>query len=224
MTRTQLFDVTRPLAPNRSFDKPAIDLLDKLADHWGMPRLDNDPLTLRVAMETIEHEAIVQEAYKDSVGVWTWGVGLTAAAGIDPLAYKDKPAAMSVCLAAYVDRVRSRYLPAVLKAFDGFKLSEAQLAAALSFHWNTGAIGSAEWVKTWKAGNVAKARAEIMNWSKPASIIERREKERDLFFDGKWAQTGTALVYGVSKPSYAPNWRSGRRVNVTADLTKALAA
>lgn len=182
-----------------------------------------DPLTLRVAMETIEHEAVVLEAYKDSVGIWTWAVGLTKASGVDPLLYKDNPASMAVCLAAYVNRLRAKYLPAVVRAFGDKVLTEPQLAAALSFHWNTGAISSAEWVKSWCAGKVGTAELQIMNWRTPASIIERREAERDLFFHGKWAQTGTALVLPVRKPSYQPNFSAGKRVNITTDLTKALA-
>jgi hypothetical protein len=71
------------------------------------------------------------------------------------------------------------------------------------------------------AGNAAKARVEIMNWRSPASIVERRGKERDLFFDGKWSNDGTALIYAVSKPSYQPV-KPVRR-SIVADLAKVMA-
>jgi len=182
-----------------------------------------DMLNVRILAETVEHEAIVQESYKDSVGVWTWAIGLTAAAGVDVTRYKDKPASIEECLRAFVARVRAQYLPDVLAAFGDRALTEAQLAAALSFHYNTGAIKRADWVKLWLAGRVTEARTAFMNWRSPASIILRREKERDLFFDGKWTQTGFATVYPVSKPSYQPAFGKGKRIDIRSDLERALA-
>lgn len=188
------------------------------------PVTSDDPLTVRVALELISHEAIVQEAYKDSVGVWTWGVGVTNASGHNIDRYKDNPQSIVECLRVYIWLLRTKYIPAVVKTFADVTLTEAQFAAALSFHYNTEAIASASWVRLWKAGKIVEARASIMEWRKPASIIERREKERDLFFDGKWSGDGKAMVWPVSKPSYTPAWSKGRKVDVSADIAAALAA
>lgn len=220
MTRDALFTAIRPYAPDRRFTTPMVGLIDELADMMGLPKGSAGPLTQRGALELVSHEAIVPEAYKDSQGIWTWSVGLTAAAGIDPLKYKDKPAPLSDCLAAFMNRCNAIYIPGVLKAFGSKALSEAQFAAALSFHYNTGAIGTADWVKKWIAGDVAGAKLALMNWSKPASIISRRTKERDLFFDGKWTNDGTTLVYSVAKPSYQPV-KPVRR-DITADIAKVM--
>ena len=105
-----------------------------------------DGITLRVALELLSHEAIVREAYKDSVGVWTWGVGVTDASGHKVQRYIDSPQTIERCLEIYVWLLRTRYAPAVRKAFEGHNLSEHEFAAALSFHYNTGAIGRATWV------------------------------------------------------------------------------
>lgn len=161
-------------------------------------------LTPRIAAELISHEGIVPEAYKDSIGVWTWGVGITDASGHTVGRYIDNPQSIEKCLEIYLWSVREKYLPKVLRAFEGVHLTEAQIAAALSFNYNTGAIASASWVKQYVAGDVEGARKAIMNWCKPASLKKRRERERDLFFDGKWTTDGTALVYDVAKPSYHP--------------------
>lgn len=181
------------------------------------------PLTEKVALELIGHEAIVQEAYKDSKGIWTWGIGVTNASGhqVHPR-YKDSPQTISRCIEIFIWLCRTNYGPEVLKAFAGHTLTEAQYAAALSFHYNAGSILTAEWVKSWKAGRIVQARAEIMNWRSPAEIIPRREKERDLFFDGKWSADGKATVYEVSKPSYSPRWSSAKRVDIREDLRKAM--
>jgi GH24 family phage-related lysozyme (muramidase) len=182
-------------------------------------------ITAKIAAELVGHEAIVEEAYKDGKGIWTWGIGVTNASGhtVFPR-YKDDPQPIARCIEIFLWLCKTKYGPEVVKAFDGHPLTEAQYAAAVSFHYNTGAIARASWVDAWKRGDNSEARERFMDWKKPASIIERREKERDLFFDGKWSSDGTTTVWPVRKPSYTPDWGKGRKVNIMADLEKALAA
>lgn len=161
-------------------------------------------ITARCASEIVAHEGIVQEAYRDSVGVWTWSAGITDASGHRVMRYKDTPQPLDKCIAVYLWLLRTKFLPDVLKAFGDREPTEAQLTAALSFHWNTGAIGRATWIKSFVAGRVADAETQIMNWTRPASLTERRKRERDLFFDDVWTGDGTALVYDVAKPAYRP--------------------
>jgi lysozyme len=193
-------------------ESPSAALPEPLVSHLS--------LTPRVALELIGHEAIVREAYKDSVGVWTWSVGVTNASGHNVNRYKDNPQSIERCLEVYLWLLRAKYIPSVVKAFEGFILSEAQFAAALSFHYNTGAVLRAGWVGKVKAGDMAGGKRAIMEYRRPPEIIERRGKERDLFFDGKWSQDGKATVYEVRKPSYAPNWRSAKRIDVREDLLR----
>jgi len=218
--RKPVFDAVRAARGGKAWTAPDIAILDGALDQLDVPRdgVATAGLTVRGAVELIGHEAIVREAYKDSVGVWTWGIGVTSASGHDVGRYKDNPQPVTRCLEVFIWLLRERYIPAVEKAFSGKALNEAQFAAALSFHYNTGAIASADWVKQWKQGEIAQARTAIMNWRKPASIIPRREKERDLFFDGKWSGDGKATVYPVLKPSYQPDFRHPQRVDVTDDV------
>ena len=225
-----VFNTVRPWLDAKGFTPDRIKTLDSaLANYLAsggapitlpptIPATSKGLLTARSASEIVGHEAIVQEAYKDSVGVWTWSVGIATTSGYDVLQYKDNPQPLQVCLKAYVELITSKYLPAVIKAFAGHQLTEAQLCAALSFHYNTGAILKASWPKLFLAGEVAKARASIMEWKNPPEIVERRSKERDLFFDGAWTGDGKATVYQVRKPSYTPDWGPAKRVPVLADL------
>lgn len=181
-------------------------------------------ITPRIAAELIAHEGIVREAYKDSVGVWTWSIGVTDASGHHVQRYKDNPQPLARCLQIYEWLLRTRYLPPVQRAFAGHDLSENELGGALSFHYNTGAIGRASWVGKWKAGDTTGARTSFMQWRKPPEIIARREKERDLFFDGKWSSDGFGTEYEVAKPGYAPNFGSAKRVRVDTVLTQLFGA
>lgn len=178
-------------------------------------------VTAKIALELIAHEGIVTEAYKDSVGVWTWSVGVTDASGhkVFPR-YKDKPQPLEHCIGVYVWLLREKYLPAVLAAFGKHEPTEAELGAALSFHWNTGAIARASWIDRFVAGDVAGARKAMLDWARPASLLARRKKEQSLFFDGKWSNDGTALIYGVAKPSYHPV--NAKRVNIRAAIQQAI--
>lgn len=176
-------------------------------------------LTNRTMLELVYHEGIVKEAYKDSVGIWTWGIGVTDASGHSVGRYKDNPQSIPKVLEIFKWLVETKYLPPVLEVFKGHDLSETQLAAAVSFHYNTGAISRASWVKSFKKGQISKAKREFMNWKKPSEIIPRRRAERDLFFDGVWTNDGKATVYErVRKPSYAPVWSSAKRVDIVKDL------
>lgn len=178
-------------------------------------------VTRRVALEVVHHEGIVREAYKDSVGVWTWSVGLTNSSGHNVERYIDKPQSLEHCLGVFVWAL-DNYADAVRKAFPG-GLTEEQFAAALSFHWNTGAISTATWVKQWNAGDQSKARKSIMNWKSPPEIIPRRKAERDLFFDGKWSGTGMVTEYPVTA-SHTPAWNLAKRVDISDALDAAMGA
>jgi lysozyme len=128
-------------------------------------------------------EGLRLKAYRDSVGVWTIGVGHAATSGAPPI----PKAGMTITRQEALDilaRDLVRYekdvnavLPNVPQhVFDG----------AVSFHFNTGAIKRASWVNSYKRGDMAAARAAFMTWRKPPEIIGRRTREADLIFKGKY--------------------------------------
>lgn len=183
----------------------------------------NDALTVRIGLELVGHEAIVREWYLDSENVGTWGVGVTDKSGHKVARYKDNPQTVEKCLEIYVWLLRSQYMPDVLKAFQGFKLTETQLAAALSFHYNTGAILSTKWVALWEGLDFKGSRVFLENhYLNGGALKSRRMKEAALFFDGEWSQDGKATIYPVLKPSYRPDFRHPKQVDITVDMEKAL--
>ena len=176
---------------------------------------DTNLLTSKILLEIASHEGAVLEAYLDSRGIWTWGIGVTNASGHTVNRYKDFPQTLQKVLEIYKWLLETRYLPQVLSAFRGYDLKENELAAALSFHYNTGAIDRASWVKSFINGDKTKARDQFLQWNKPAEIMERRRKEAALLFDGVWSGDGKINVYPVKKPSYTPDWKNVRRVVMT---------
>lgn len=177
-------------------------------------------LTANIAMELISHEAIVTEAYRDSGGIWTWGIGITNRSGhiVHPR-YLDRPQTLRHCLDVFADVVRTTYLPVVARVFADYPLTEAQVGAALSFQYNTGGLPQASWAKCVLAGDLAGAYENLMAWNKSGGRVShalslRRARERDLFFDGIWSNDGTALVIPVAKPAYTPDLERSRRIPV----------
>lgn len=179
------------------------------------------PITVQMALEVAYHEAIVRQTYRDSVGVDTWSVGLTEATGHNVSRYINNPADMQHCINVYVWAL-DRYADQVRQEFRGYDLTPEQFTAALSFHWNTGAIRRARWAKSWKAGNVVAAKREIMNWVTPKEITNRRKAERDLFFDGKWSNNGTIPEITRLNSRREPIWSSIVARDITKEVKNAI--
>lgn len=180
-------------------------------------------LSERTMLEIAEHEGLVLEAYRDSVGVLTWGFGVTDASGHNVDRYIDEPSTIQRAVEVYEWLLRTKYLPEVERAFAGVKLTEEQKAGALSFHWNTGAINYADWVESFIFGAHLRARREFMNWSRPREIIARRKAERDLFFDGRWSGDGIVLHWTRVRSNGTPDWTSGKQVDIRPAVRAALA-
>lgn len=181
-------------------------------------------LTERTLLEIAEHEGLLLEAYRDSANILTWGFGVTDASGHKVDRYIGKPSTIERAVEVYEWLLRTKYLPDVQRAFFDRPLSEQQLAAALSFHWNTGAILRADWVKSFNAGFRTRAWTEFMNYSRPREIIARRKAERALFFDGRWSGDGVVTMYDrVQSPGGAPSWKNARQIDIKDEVRAALA-
>ena len=140
-------------------------------------------------------EGVVLRAYRDSVGVWTIGAGLTAASGV------VKPRAGMVITKADASALlaaalRGSYEPAVEMAMSvvtGDTVTrplQHEFDAGLSFHWNVGGINRASWVLAWKKKSPRfEIRNRLMLWNKAGGkvlpgLTARREREAAMLLDG----------------------------------------
>ena len=181
-------------------------------------------VTPRVALEVACHEAIVRTAYYDSVGVLTWSVGLTSATGHRVDRYLNNPQPLQHCLDIYVWALIN-YARQVQDVFKGHRLTEAQFAAALSFHWNTGAIRKSTWVDYFKRGDMKEAERRFKTWNKAdgktnQGLVNRRASESDLLFRGVWANKGTMTEYPVNARN-RPDFSRGKVIRVDAEMLNA---
>lgn len=148
--------------------------------------------------DLILSEGLRTTAYKDSVGVWTIGVGHTAAAG--PPAPK---AGMVITRQGAIDLLTTdlvKYEATVNRVLPG--IPQHVFDGAVSFHFNTGAIARATWPKLYKAGKLKEAKSSFLTWNKPPEIMKRRKRESALIFDGVYATP--AVTQGASQTAPAP--------------------
>lgn len=168
-------------------------------------------MSLAGLKELIGHEAIVQTRYRDSVGVWTIGVGHTKAAGPpDPKSFKGTMPIADVC--ALFRKDLKKYEAAVNGVLK-VEVSATEFDALVSFHFNTGGIAKAALVKSLNAGDRKKAAKQFLNWNKPPEVIPRREKEQKLFATGAYSNKGKATVYPATADGTV-EWKKGKPIDL----------
>ena len=149
------------------------------------------------------HEGVVLKAYRDTVGVWTIGAGLTAASGVvSPKAGMQisREEATRLMLLA-LDR---NYEPAV--ELSMLRAQQHEFDAGVSFHWNCGAIRTATWVRYWREKRAAfDIRAKLALWNKGQGkvlpgLVRRRTEEADILLEARYP----AVIVAATLTSGAP--------------------
>ena len=163
------------------------------------------------------HEGVVLKAYRDPVGIWTIGAGLTSASGV------VKPRAGMIVTAERASQLlmlalQRSYEPAVTRVMPGARQHEFD--GAVSFHWNTGAIGKASWVRSWIARNWGEVERRLKLWNKGGGrvlpgLARRRAEEYQLIRYGDYGTSakGQSPASGLARfvISVAPSEIVGMR-------------
>lgn len=117
-------------------------------------------------------------AYKDSVGVWTIGTGITTASGLIKvvpglvITQAQSDALYAKAVQQYAAPVRTALNVAVPQhTFDAL--------VSLCFNIGAGAFARSTVVKRINAGDLAGGIEAILMWNKPSEIIPRRQGEYD---------------------------------------------
>lgn len=161
------------------------------------------------------HEGVVLKAYRDPVGILTIGAGLTRASGVvDPKpGMRITKAEASALLSKALNR---NYEPAVRKAMPGAEQHEFD--GGVSFHWNTGAIARASWVKAWRNRAWTAVEKGLRAWNKGGGrvlpgLVRRREEEYMLIWRGDYGiEAGLSAPEGLAR--FAVQLSQGELVEV----------
>jgi lysozyme len=156
--------------------------------------------TDRGLLALIRHEGVVPGPYLDAKGVWTFGIGHTAGAGLpDPEAMpRGMPTDLDAALREAFRLFRADLVTCEAEVCRAVAvdLGTHEFDALVSFHYNTGGIARAALTQALNASDRKAAAAGFLNWLKPASLRERRETERDLFASGRYP-AGPIAVWSV---------------------------
>lgn len=166
--------------------------------------------TSSLGIAALEHdEGVVLRAYRCPAGIWTIGAGLTAASGV------VRPKAGMVITRAEATNLlrralRENYEPAVSEVMPAAKQHEFD--AGVSFHFNTGAIRRASWVKLWRRkAPRADVAAKFLIWNKGGGrvlpgLVARRERELQLLQDGVYPVAARAAIIRPPRPAEDAVW------------------
>lgn len=166
-------------------------------------------------VELAGHEGICLSKYKDSVGVWTIGIGATRTEIPDIAAW---PLSKTITMQEAFDLFKRsivKYENAVNKALTR-DIPQYQFDALVSWCYNVG-VGYTKTATVIKLVNQGAPGVKLYNalmmFRKPSEIIGRRTKEANLLAYGKYSNDGRALLFPVSKSGY-PIYGRGTSINV----------
>lgn len=159
--------------------------------------MNNMRVSQKGVCEIAEHEGIVPAPYLDSVGVWTWGIGHThAAGGINPaMMSRGMPKDVSDAVDEAIDLFAVDLSKYEKRVNDAVKvdLKQHEFDALVSFDFNTGGIFRANLTKHLNAGNRAEAAQSFLGWLRPPEIRKRRTAEMNLFKSGDYDGNGDSI-------------------------------
>jgi GH24 family phage-related lysozyme (muramidase) len=138
------------------------------------------------------HEACYLYAYADpgtGGDPWTCGIGHTGRAG-PPAVKRGDRWPLKKCFDVYRNDIESNFAPGVRRSIK-VQLEQHEFDAAVSFHLNTGAIGTGSVDDKLNAGRRAEALATWRSYNKAGGrvmqgLVNRRAEEIALFTTGRY--------------------------------------
>jgi uncharacterized protein (TIGR02594 family) len=156
-------------------------------------------MTAKGYTATKSFEGCSLKAYKDAVGVWTIGFGIT---NFDEFAvkYLGQPIGAGLTITSeqadylLVESMRRKYLPRVEKAL-GPEATDGAFDAGGSFDFNTGAVLRASWPPKYRAKQ--DYRDSLLSWNKAGGKVlrgldRRRHREYSMAHDNDYGPEGSA--------------------------------
>lgn len=186
--------------------------------------MSNNTTSIRGLNVIRSFEGRALRAYRDPVGVWTIGYGITNYDAGFVARYGKIGAGMSLtpeqCEQELVRSLREGYEPAVNSALPGTK--QATFDAGVSFHYNTGGIKKASWPKALMRGDTSAAQASLLSWNKAggkvlAGLTRRRRREWSMIANDDYGPEGHSGPVELNEAG-RPTGKSGGALGETPAL------
>jgi lysozyme len=145
-------------------------------------------------------EGVVDTYYLDSVGVPTFGIGHTKAAGFpDPLDWKGRQAELEFVFQLFKEDVKE--YEEMVERNVKVPLRQNQFDALVHFVYNVGEgnFRKSKLLKALNSGNFKWAGEHgFHGWLKPRGLKSRRDKESKMFLTGYYGPSEAALYTATS--------------------------
>ena len=166
----------------------------------------------------LSHEAIVLTRYKDSAGIWTIGVGVTAMAkaAINPDTFTGQITLVeAVRMFADILPKYERGVNAALAKY-GLTATQHEYDALVSLCYNLGSAPVGRFCHIWRDNGKEAAASKMMEYVRAGGkrvegLVTRRKHEVEMFMEGDYG-SGRVSVYTASKAGKI-DWKSGRLVD-----------
>ena len=172
-------------------------------------------------VELVGHEGVCLSKYKDSVGVWTIGIGATKSEISDLASW---PLSKTITMQEAFELLKKgvgKYEEAINKSLTK-TIRQPQFDALVSWCYNvgTGWAKKASIIKYLNQGIEGGMLFDaLMMYNKPKEIIGRRTKEAKLITYGEYSNGGKALLFPVSASGH-PVYKKGTSINVWEYIDK----
>lgn len=171
-------------------------------------------------VELAGHEGICLSKYKDSVGVWTIGVGATRSEIPDIASWPlDKTITLPEALDLFKRSIK-KYENAINVNLLR-RIPQTSFDALVSWCYNvgTGWVRKSTVMKRINAGEYGQPLYDaLMQYNRPTEIIGRRRKEAILLRDGRYSNNGKVLLFPVSTKGY-PIYKAGKIIDLNIEGT-----
>lgn len=166
-------------------------------------------------VELVGHEGVCLSKYKDSVGVWTIGIGATRTEIPDIASWPlDKKITMQEAF-ELLNKSIVKYENAINKNLTR-PIAQYEFDALVSWCYNvgTGWVSKSTLMKRINARERGQTLADaLLMYRRPPEIVGRRKKEAKLLSTGIYSNEGLALLFPVSSRGY-PVYGKGKPINV----------
>ena len=168
-----------PTKPTQTPELPPIDIY--------IPEIKYKPEVMKTSLkgmiEIMSHEALVLSRYKDNVGVWTIGFGITSGAGsrINPKTFTGT-ITIRQAIEMFV-KALPRYEKIVRKSLQGVEVEQHEFDALVSMVYNVGYLGKSG-SRLAREGRVAEAINLYRKNKSNQGLMKRRDAEVALAATG----------------------------------------
>ncbi len=175
-------------------------------------------ISIRGVAELADFEDLMLNPYLDSGGVKTVGIGSTSSDIKDLASWSwTKEISIKEAIDIYIKSL-NKYENLVNNALK-VKVSQNQYDALVSFVYNTGSVNNSVFRAVNSSASSDSVRRALLLWvndngKRVQGLVNRRNKEADLYETGVYKSNGCCDLIQVNPQTHKPIYNTAKRINL----------